>query len=96
MLRRAAPDRQEAVEVGRLRLDPAAFAATKDGSALELSATEFRLLLELARSAGRVLSREVLLDRVWDYDYLGDSRLVDMAIKRLRRKVEDDPRQPGW
>jgi two-component system, OmpR family, response regulator MtrA len=51
-------------------------------------------LLELARRPGRVFTREVLLDLVWNYDYLGDSRLVDVAVQRLRAKVEEDPRNP--
>ncbi len=76
--------------VGDLDIEPAAHRATKGGQELMLSATEFRLLSELARHVGQVLTREVLLDRVWGYDYLGDSRLVDMAIKRLRAKLEDE------
>jgi two-component system, OmpR family, response regulator MtrA len=52
------------------------------------------LLAELARHAGNVLSREQLLERVWGYDYLGDSRLVDAAIQRLRSKIETDPSEP--
>ncbi|MGH9279038.1 MAG: winged helix-turn-helix domain-containing protein, partial [Acidimicrobiales bacterium] len=55
-----------------------------------------RLLCELAQSPGRVLSRETLLERVWGYDYFGDSRLVDVHVRRLRRKVEDDPGRPRW
>lgn len=56
--------------------------------------TEFRLLCELASSPGKVMSREHLLDRVWGYDYFGDGRLVDVHIRRLRTKVEDDPANP--
>jgi DNA-binding response OmpR family regulator len=59
-----------------------------------LTRTEFRLLCELATSAGRVLSREVLLERVWGYDYFGDGRLVDVHVRRLRTKVEGDPSEP--
>ncbi len=58
--------------------------------------TRVRLLLELARNAERVVSREELLERVWGYDYLGDSRLVDMAVKRLRENLGDDPRNPRY
>ncbi len=61
---------------------------------LPLTPTEFRLLVALARRPGRVLTREVLLDEVWGYDFLGDSRLVDVAIQRLRAKIEDDPAEP--
>jgi DNA-binding response OmpR family regulator len=59
-----------------------------------LTKTEFRLLTELAENRGRVLSREVLLERVWGYGYFGDSRLVDVHVRRLRRKVESDPANP--
>ena len=95
VLRRAAaePD-APLVRVRELEIDTAAFSATQGGMELDLTATEFRLLTELARSAGRVLTREALLERVWGYDYLGDSRLVDMAVKRLRDKLDDDPRDP--
>ena len=61
---------------------------------IALTRTEFDLLVELARHAGQVLSRDVLLDRIWGYDYLGDSRLVDVAIGRLRAKIEPDPAAP--
>ncbi len=83
-----------AFTVGPLRIDPGSFQASRAGRELPLTTTEFRLLLELARHAGQVLSRAVLLDRVWGYDYLGDSRLVDVAVQRLRAKVEDDPTRP--
>ena len=59
-----------------------------------LTRTEFDLLVELARHPGQVITRDRLLDRVWGYDYLGDSRLVDVAIGRLRAKVEPDPAAP--
>jgi two-component system response regulator MtrA len=95
LLRRTSGGDDEVVSARRLRIDPAAFRVEKDGEEVSLSATEFRLLLELARHPGQVFTREVLLDRVWNYDYLGDSRLVDMAIKRLRDKVEDDPSEPS-
>ncbi len=95
VLRRLAPRPEGAVEVcAGLEINPEAFTVHRDGDELHLSATEFRLLHELVRNAGLVLTREVLLERVWNYDYMGDSRLVDMAIKRLRDKVEDDPQQP--
>jgi two-component system response regulator MtrA len=80
------------LQVGDIVIDPTAFRAQKDGRPLELTATEFRLLFELARHAGQVMTREMLLERVWGYDYLGDSRLVDMAVKRLRDKLAADKR----
>jgi two-component system, OmpR family, response regulator MtrA len=94
-LRRAsAGETGERIAAGELELDPAGFRARKAGAELDLTATEFRLLLELAQHPGRVFSRELLLERVWNYEYLGDSRLVDVAVQRLRAKVEDDPAHP--
>jgi two-component system, OmpR family, response regulator MtrA len=95
VLRRARAELQErTVVLGPLEIDPAAFVAARDGRRLDLTATEFRLLLELARRPGRVFTREVLLERVWNHDYLGDSRMVDVAVQRLRAKVEEDPANP--
>ncbi|MEH0983050.1 response regulator transcription factor [Micromonospora sp. CPCC 205556] len=94
-LRRAAAVVEEAtLTVGPLEIDPARFVARKAGRELTLTATEFRLLLELARRPGQVFTRELLLDRVWNHSHLGDSRLVDVAVQRLRAKVEDDPATP--
>ena len=61
---------------------------------IPLTRTEFDLLVELVRHGGQVLARDTLLDRIWGYDYLGDSRLVDVAVGRLRGKVEADPARP--
>lgn len=99
---RAALRRREAdpsaprMQVRDLDIDASGFRLTQSGRPVELTATEFRLLFELARNAERVISREMLLQRVWGYDYLGDSRLVDMAVKRLRDKLGDDPREPRY
>jgi two-component system response regulator MtrA len=84
------------IRVGSLEIDAGAFRALDAGRPLDLTATEFRLLLELARHLDRVLTRETLLERVWGYDYLGDSRLVDMAIQRVRAKIGDDVRTPRY
>jgi len=92
--RAAAPAGAAAIQVRGLEIDPAAFTARKNGAEIALTATEFRLLVELAKRPGQVFSRELLLHRVWDYDYVGDSHLVDVAIGRLRAKVEDDPARP--
>jgi len=95
-LRRAGGGAEDAagLRLGPLAIDVAGRTVTRDGVDVPLTRTEFDLLLELARHAGQVLSRDVLLDRVWGYDYLGDSRLVDVAIQRLRAKVEADPAAP--
>ena len=84
----------EAIQLGPLRIDPAGRSVERDGSDVQLTRTEFDLLHELARRPGQVFTREILLDRIWGYDYLGDSRLVDVAIGRLRAKVEADPADP--
>ena len=96
VLRRAAAPAGEdsLIAVGRLEIDPAGFTVRRDGAELTLTATEFRLLVELAKRPGQVFTRELLLQRVWDYEYLGESHLVDVAIQRLRAKVEDDPSRP--
>lgn len=97
VLRRAShPKQATTIKVGDLELHPEAFIATKGGTELALTSTEFRLVLELAEHRGQVLTRDALLDRVWNYDHLGDSRLVDMAIKRVREKIEDDPSDPRF
>ena len=94
-IRRAATDPgSRPLAVGPLEIDPEAFRVRKSGDDLALTTTEFRLLLELARRPGQVFTRELLLERVWGYEYLGDSRLVDVAVQRLRAKIEDDPAQP--
>ncbi|MBI3752007.1 MAG: response regulator transcription factor [Chloroflexi bacterium] len=84
---------------GRLTLGPLVIdldgrTVRRDETEIALTRTELDLLAELAARPGQVLSRELLLDRVWGYDYLGDSRLVDVAVGRLRAKVEDDPARP--
>ena len=84
----------ETLRFGTLEVQPDAGAVRRDGQEVDLTKTEFRLLCELASSAGRLLSREILLDRVWGYDYFGDGRLVDVHIRRLRKKIEDDPGHP--
>jgi two-component system, OmpR family, response regulator MtrA len=95
-LRRSAADTDDRrIVAGDLEIDPEGFRATKAGRELDLTATEFRLLLELARRPGQVFTRELLLERVWNYEYLGDSRLVDVAVQRLRAKIEDDPKHPA-
>jgi two-component system, OmpR family, response regulator MtrA len=83
-----------ALRLGPLRIDLAGRTVEGEGGEIALTRTEFDLLAELARHPGQVFPRDVLLDRVWGYDYLGDSRLVDVAIGRLRAKVEADPASP--
>lgn len=81
---------------GSIEVQPEAGVVRVDGEAVSLTKTEFHLLCELAQAPGRVLTREVLLDRVWGYGYFGDGRLVDVHIRRLRTKVEKEPANPRY
>lgn len=82
------------LKFGDLEIVPEEGMVLRDGNEVHLTKTEFRLLVELAASPGRVFSREVLLERVWGYGYFGDGRLVDVHIRRLRMKIENDPANP--
>ena len=81
-------------ESGALEFSATAGWLRRGGDEVQLTATEFNLLAELAAHLGRVLSRPQLLQRVWDYDHLGDERLVDVTVRRLRLKLEPDPSNP--
>ena len=95
VLRRGvAPEQPERRMVGDLEIDEAAFRARRAGRELTLTATEFRLLAQLAARPGQVYTRELLLEQVWGYDFLGDSRLVDVAVQRLRAKVDAEGLPP--
>lgn len=97
LLRRAQPSPREEAAVlvfGDLEIRVNAGEARKGGSELSLTRTEFRLLCELAARPGWVMSRAQLLERVWGYDYFGDTRLVDVHVGRLRAKIETDPAKP--
>jgi DNA-binding response OmpR family regulator len=96
-LRRRPDKSTNAFQMGELRVVPdEGVVRHRDGTELHLTSTEFRLLTDLASVNGRVLSREDLLERVWGYDYFGDSRLVDVHIRRLRMKIEPDPASPTY
>ncbi|MFI9384252.1 response regulator [Kutzneria sp. NPDC052558] len=94
VLRRTGAERSEQEKHGKLVIDRAALVISKDGVPISLTPTELRLLLELSGTPGRVLSRQQLLEAVWEHDYLGDSRLVDACVQRLRSKIEDNPADP--
>jgi DNA-binding response OmpR family regulator len=79
---------------GDLEVIPDQGVVRRDGHEVHLTKTEFKLLVELASSPGKVFSRESLLDKVWGYDYFADGRLVDVHVRRLRTKVETDPANP--
>jgi DNA-binding response OmpR family regulator len=88
------PEPRLRISVGDLEISPQDGTVVRGGEPVNLTRTEFRLLCELAAEPGRVLSREELLERVWGYDYFGDSRLVDVHVRRLRKKVEQEPSSP--
>jgi DNA-binding response OmpR family regulator len=79
---------------GDLEIVPDEGVVRRGGQDVHLTKTEFRVLVELAQSPGRVFSREVLLERIWGYGYFGDGRLVDVHVRRLRTKIEADPANP--
>jgi YD repeat-containing protein len=96
LLRRVKPEDSASSPrtVGDLEIIPEEGVVRKSGRELHLTKTEFHLLCELSDQAGKVLSREHLLEEVWGYDYFGDGRLVDVHVRRLRTKVETDPAHP--
>ncbi|MEY2974577.1 MAG: hypothetical protein RIR49_997 [Actinomycetota bacterium] len=84
----------DAFTVGEVSLDPARHVVTVAGEVVTMPLKEFEVLRLLLANAGRVLTRELLIDRVWGSDYVGDTKTLDVHIKRLRAKVEDDPAAP--
>jgi two-component system response regulator RegX3 len=82
------------IRVGGVNVDPDRHEVTVDGREVTLPLKEFELLTLLVDNAGRVLTREVLIDRVWGSDYVGDTKTLDVHVKRLRSKIEEDPRNP--
>lgn len=95
---RDSPDRDGGARTahGDLAIDRAGLTVTRSGRPVALTPTELRVLLELSRAPGRVFSRQQLLETVWEHDYLGDSRLVDACIQRLRAKIEENPSEPVY
>jgi two-component system, OmpR family, response regulator RegX3 len=85
----------ELLEVGDVRLDLARHELTVRGDAIVLPRKEWELLELLMTNAGRVLTRETLLDRIWGHDYVGDTKTLDVHVRRIRAKIEDDPGQPS-
>jgi DNA-binding response OmpR family regulator len=94
LLRRVPSARATVLESGDLRLDLLARRAFLASGEVTLTHKEFNLLTELMRSPGVVLSRDLLLERVWGFDYFGDSRTVDVHVRWLRQKIEADPSAP--
>lgn len=84
------------IAIGSLVIHPDAYIVSKRGEMIELTHREFELLYYLAKHPGQVMTREHLLQTVWGYDYFGDVRTVDVTVRRLREKIEDNPSHPGW
>jgi len=93
--REAAGDGGEVLEVGDVRMDAERHEVTIRGESVQLPLKEFELLEILLENAGRVLTRDTLIDRVWGTDYVGDTKTLDVHVKRLRSKVENDPSNPS-
>ena len=85
----AAPDNPEQIKCNGLTIDTATCEVTVDSAKVDLTFKEYELLKLLAASKGRVFTREVLLDKIWGYDYFGGDRTVDVHVRRLRSKIED-------
>ncbi len=97
VLRRGTPeevDDDAVIEAGTVRMDVDRHLVTVDGSEVKLPLKEFELLEFFLRNSGRVLTRGQLIDRVWGSDYVGDTKTLDVHVKRLRAKIEDDPAHP--
>ena len=82
------------IEAKGLTIDPATFSVMRNGQAVDLTQKEYDLLLYLIQERGVVFSREDLMQKVWNYDYYGDMRTVDVTVRRLCEKIEDDPGKP--
>lgn len=92
----AEEDKNPDIRVGDITIHPEAYTVTKRGENINLTHREFELLHYLAQHIGQVINREHLLQTVWGYDYFGDVRTVDVTVRRLREKIEDNPSQPQW
>lgn len=84
------------IHIGNLTIHPEAYSVSRHGQHIDLTHREFELFYYLARHIGQVMTREDLLETVWGYDYFGDVRTVDVTVRRLREKIEEDPSNPMW
>ncbi len=89
-------DKSTSIKIGELEIFPKKFEAYFQGELLELTRKEFELLVYLAEHKGQILSREQLLSSVWDYDFVGDTRIVDVQVSHLREKIEEDTKHPKY
>jgi len=89
-------DNADVLTYGRLSIDTERFEVQKDGKPIEITVREFELLKFLASQPDKIFSREKLLEKVWKYEYYGDLRTVDVTVRRLREKLEDNPGEPDF
>jgi len=87
-------EEKKEITVGNITIHPEAYSVSKDSKEVDLTHREFELFYYLARHIGQVMTREHLLETVWGYDYFGDVRTVDVTVRRLREKIEEDPSNP--
>jgi two-component system, OmpR family, response regulator RegX3 len=92
----AEPEEDGTLEVGPVRMDVERHTVTVDGAVVSFPLKEFELLELLLRNAGRVLTRGQLIDRVWGTDYVGDTKTLDVHVKRIRSKIEPEPATPRY
>ena len=92
----ATADNTDLLTYGRLTIDTERFEVKKDGKPVEITVREFELLKFLASQPDKIFSREKLLEKVWKYEYYGDLRTVDVTVRRLREKLEDNPGEPDF
>ncbi len=89
-------DESNIIKMGRLVINSERYEVTKDGNPIDLTRREFELLEYLAKKPEKIFSREALLEQVWGYEYLGDVRTVDVTVRRLREKIEDNSSEPEY
>jgi two-component system response regulator VicR len=91
-----AADSNNMIVFQNLSINPSRYEVSKDDKVIDLTLREFELLKFLAQQPGQIFTRETLLEKVWGYEYFGDVRTVDVTVRRLREKVEDNPASPNF
>ncbi|MBE6987217.1 MAG: response regulator transcription factor [Ruminococcaceae bacterium] len=90
----AAKKPETSIKIGDITIDTEVQSVVKNDTALDLTQREYEIMVYFAKNQTKVISREELMEKVWGYDYYGDLRAVDVAMRRLREKIEDDPSEP--
>ena len=90
------PENQNTINSGELSINVERYEVAKNGEIIDITLREFELLKFLAMQPDKIFSREKLLENVWGYEYYGDVRTVDVTVRRLREKIEDDPSMPKY